>query len=123
MRRIITVLILTGALTGFSFGKEFTVSFGEGGLKKYKVIDNTCFSYIIGYPKTDDYLSNMWRFNQEEVAMRHLLMSVLISGMILGVSSAGDIIEVSDSQLDTVYAQGFNFTLNTDNLRSFNQHK
>jgi len=52
--------------------------------------------------------------------MRHLLMSVLISGMILGVSSAGDIIEVSDSQLDTVYAQGFNFTLNTDNLRSFN---
>lgn len=59
MRRIITVLILTGALTGFSFGKEFTVSFGEGGLKKYKVIDNTCFSYIIGYPKTDKTVPNI----------------------------------------------------------------
>ncbi|HHG73902.1 MAG TPA: hypothetical protein ENK22_02565 [Persephonella sp.] len=52
--------------------------------------------------------------------MRRFLMSVLISGMILGVSSAGSIVEISDSELDSVYAQGFNFTINTDNLRSFN---
>ncbi len=52
--------------------------------------------------------------------MRRLLMSVLISGMILGVSNAGSIVEISDNELDTVYAQGFDFTINTDNLRSFN---
>ncbi len=59
MKKIITALVLTGVLTGFSFGKDFTVSFGEGGINKYKVIDNTCFSYIIGYPKTDKTVPNI----------------------------------------------------------------
>ena len=59
MRKIITVLVLTGVVLGISFGKDFTVSFGEGGFNKYKVIDNTCFSYIIGYPKTDKTVPNI----------------------------------------------------------------
>ena len=52
--------------------------------------------------------------------MRRLLMSVLISGMVLGVSNAGSIVEISDNELDAVYAQGFDFSISTDNLRSFN---
>ncbi|HHG73901.1 MAG TPA: hypothetical protein ENK22_02560 [Persephonella sp.] len=59
MKKITAALVLTGVLAGFSFGKDFTVSFGEGGFTKYKVIDNTCFSYIIGYPKTDKTVPNI----------------------------------------------------------------
>ncbi|WP_456393369.1 hypothetical protein [Persephonella sp.] len=60
MKKIIA-LILTGALIGSTYGseKDFVVSFGDGGFKQYKVVDNTCFSYIIGYPKTDKTVPNI----------------------------------------------------------------
>ncbi|SNZ02589.1 hypothetical protein SAMN06265182_0158 [Persephonella hydrogeniphila] len=59
MKKKITALMLTGVLIGFSYGKELTVSFGNGGFEKYEVIDNTCFSYIMGYPKTDKTVPNI----------------------------------------------------------------
>lgn len=59
MKRTVIAVMLTGVLAGFSFGKEFTVSFGNGGFERYKVVDNTCFSYIMGYPKTDKTVPNI----------------------------------------------------------------
>jgi len=52
--------------------------------------------------------------------MRKLVMSVVLTGLLFGLSSAGSVTEISDAELDSVYAQGFNFTINTDNLRTFN---
>ncbi|MDQ7055933.1 MAG: hypothetical protein Q9M89_05460 [Persephonella sp.] len=59
MRKIITAVLLAGVLTAGAKEKDFTVSFGDGGLKKYSVVDNTCFSYIMGYPKTDRTVPNI----------------------------------------------------------------
>ncbi|SNZ02585.1 hypothetical protein SAMN06265182_0157 [Persephonella hydrogeniphila] len=52
--------------------------------------------------------------------MKKLVMSVICSGLLFGLSTAGGLVEISDNELDSVYAQGFNFTINTDNLRTFN---
>ncbi|WP_457625880.1 hypothetical protein [Persephonella sp.] len=52
--------------------------------------------------------------------MRKLVTSVVLTGLLFGLSSAGSVTEISDAELDSVYAQGFNFTINTDNLRTFN---
>ena len=58
MKRIV-VFLLTVVITGVAFSKDFTVSFGDGGIKNYKVKDNTCFSYVMGYPKTDKTVPNI----------------------------------------------------------------
>ncbi|WP_207145058.1 hypothetical protein [Persephonella atlantica] len=60
MKKIITAVLVAGVLTvGTAKEKNFTVSFGDGGFKNYRVIDNTCFSYIMGYPKTDKTVPNI----------------------------------------------------------------
>ena len=59
MKKIIAILIATGAFAVSATEKEFVVSFGNGGLSSYKVIDNTCFSYIMAYPKTDKTVPNI----------------------------------------------------------------
>ncbi len=49
-------LAVTGALitAGIAMGEpKFLVSFGDGGLKKYEIVDNTCYVYTIKYPKKD----------------------------------------------------------------------
>ncbi len=35
---------------------RFIVSFGDGGLKSYKIVDNTCYVYTVKYPKKDSDL-------------------------------------------------------------------
>jgi len=40
-------------------GKDFTVSFGNGGLKNYFVVDNACYVYTINYPKDEKQLSQL----------------------------------------------------------------
>lgn len=39
--------------------KDFIVSFGTGGMASYKVVDNTCFVYTLGYPKEEKQISQM----------------------------------------------------------------
>ncbi|WP_456383448.1 hypothetical protein [Persephonella sp.] len=59
--KMIIALLLTGALITLASAKEkeFIVSFGAGGLEKYRVVDNTCFSYIMGFPKSDKTVPNV----------------------------------------------------------------
>lgn len=37
----------------------FVVSFGTGGMATYKVVDNTCFVYTLGYPKDEKQISQL----------------------------------------------------------------
>jgi hypothetical protein len=39
--------------------KDFIVSFGTGGMTSYRVVDNTCFVYTLGYPKEEKQISQM----------------------------------------------------------------
>ncbi len=39
--------------------KDFVVSFGTGGMATYKVVDNTCFVYTLGYPKEEKQVSQL----------------------------------------------------------------
>ncbi|OPY70901.1 MAG: hypothetical protein A4E57_00216 [Syntrophorhabdaceae bacterium PtaU1.Bin034] len=39
--------------------KNFIVSFGTGGMSTYKVVDNTCFVYTLGYPKEEKQISQL----------------------------------------------------------------
>ncbi len=39
--------------------KDFIVSFGTGGMGSYRVVDNTCFVYTLGYPKEEKQISQM----------------------------------------------------------------
>ena len=51
------LLILTLALAGTVLGaNKFIVSFGDGGLKTYRIVDNTCYVYTVKYPKKDSDL-------------------------------------------------------------------
>ena len=53
-------LILVLGIGTDSFAKEkFIISFGDGGFGKYEIVDNTCFGYVMGYPKTDKTLPNI----------------------------------------------------------------
>ncbi len=56
---IIMILIFSLKSQTVAKDKEFVVSFGNGGLKSFVVKDNTCFSYIMGYPKTDKTVPNI----------------------------------------------------------------
>ncbi len=38
---------------------DFVVSFGTGGIATYKVVDNTCFVYTLGYPKEEKDVSQL----------------------------------------------------------------
>jgi len=52
IKRMLALALAMGAMT--VMGKtKFLVSFGDGGLKKYEVVDNTCYVYTIKYPKKD----------------------------------------------------------------------
>ncbi len=51
--------------------------------------------------------------------MRRLIGAVLCSGIILSGAFGENISQVSDSELDSVYAQGFNFDINIDHMKSF----
>ncbi|WP_457642473.1 hypothetical protein [Persephonella sp.] len=62
------IMILTVGITLTVYGKDFIISFGEGGFKSYKIIDNTCYGYVMGYPKTDKTLPNI----MNEAIMRSL---------------------------------------------------
>lgn len=48
-----------GSFPSIAAEKDFIVSFGTGGMASYKVIDNTCFVYTLGYPKEEKQISQM----------------------------------------------------------------
>jgi hypothetical protein len=39
--------------------QNFVVSFGTGGMVTYRVVDNTCFVYTLGYPKEEKQISQL----------------------------------------------------------------
>ncbi len=39
--------------------KDFTVSFGTGGMGAYRVVDNTCFVYTLNYPREEKQISQL----------------------------------------------------------------
>ncbi len=60
MKRVFTTLLVIGiAAAALGKGKDFTISFGDGGFKTYKVIDNSCYVYIFKYPKNEKNISNL----------------------------------------------------------------
>ncbi len=54
--KTLTALLLT--VTGTLMAQEFLVSFGDGGVK-YKVVDSTCYSYVLKYPEDEKRLPDM----------------------------------------------------------------
>ncbi|WP_457622520.1 hypothetical protein [Persephonella sp.] len=61
-RKILTAVFITlffGMGTGGTAKEKFIISFGDGGFKKYEIVDNTCFGYVMGYPKTDKTVPNI----------------------------------------------------------------
>lgn len=57
---------LIAGLVSFTFfnginakDNDFTVSFGNGGIQSYQVVDNSCYGYVINYPKDEKTLSDM----------------------------------------------------------------
>ena len=50
-----SVLMVSGAFAG----SKFIVSFGDGGFSKYEIVDNTCYTYSLNYPKTDAEVSKL----------------------------------------------------------------
>lgn len=44
MRKEVLGLILIGSL---GFPKDLMISFGDGGLQRYEVVDNVCYSFIL----------------------------------------------------------------------------
>ena len=54
MHVLLTLFLLS---IGTTFGaSKFLVSFGDGGLKSYTIVDNTCYVYTVKYPKKDSDL-------------------------------------------------------------------
>ena len=58
VRLIALLLLITGSLMAQKKGDTFMVSFGTGGVK-YKLIDSTCYSYVLRYPKDEKRIPNM----------------------------------------------------------------
>ncbi len=56
MKKLLTATLLT--MTGTLMAQDFLVSFGEGGVK-YKVIDSTCYSYVLRYPQDERRIPDM----------------------------------------------------------------
>ena len=52
VKRLLAATMAIGMVTAMAKPK-FLVSFGDGGLKKYEIVDNTCYVYTIKYPKKD----------------------------------------------------------------------
>jgi len=52
------LMILLPALMGMAMAQDFLVSFGDGGVK-YRIVDSTCYSYVLNYPKDEKRLPNM----------------------------------------------------------------
>lgn len=61
MKRITLVAACLMMLSNLISAKEndFTVSFGNGGIQNYQVIDNSCYVYLINYPKDEKNLSDI----------------------------------------------------------------
>ncbi len=55
---VILILVLGISIKTFA-EKRFIISFGDGGFVKYEIVDNTCFGYVMGYPKTDKTIPNI----------------------------------------------------------------
>jgi hypothetical protein len=54
------LLVLAAFPAGAPAGEnDFIVSFGTGGITTYKVVDNTCFVYTLGYPKEEKEVSQL----------------------------------------------------------------
>ncbi len=52
LKKILATAMAMGMVTVMAKPK-FLVSFGDGGLKRYEIVDNTCYVYTIKYPKKD----------------------------------------------------------------------
>lgn len=59
MRKLIALLLMiSGVLMAQKKGDTFMTSFGTGGVK-YKLIDSTCYSYVLRYPKDERRIPQM----------------------------------------------------------------
>jgi len=58
MGKILMLFLLTLTLTFAQKNEKFLVSFGDGGAK-YKLVDSTCYSYVLNYPKDERRIPNM----------------------------------------------------------------
>ncbi len=58
MKKLTALLLLTVGTLMAQKGDTFLVSFGNGGVK-YKVIDSTCYTYVLNYPKDERRIPNM----------------------------------------------------------------
>ena len=52
------LMILLPMLMGTATAQDFLVSFGDGGVK-YRIVDSTCYSYVLNYPKDEKRLPDM----------------------------------------------------------------
>jgi len=59
MRKKIILLLALTVLLSTAYAKEFTISFGNGGFKEYSVKDNSCYVYVLNYPKDEKKLSEI----------------------------------------------------------------
>ena len=56
------MIVITGVVlisNAYSKESDFTISFGNGGFQNYTVVDNSCYIYLINYPKDEKTLSNI----------------------------------------------------------------
>ncbi len=51
MARILLILL---SVSLWVFSQELIISFGNGGFKNYKIVDNTCFSFVLKSEKEKD---------------------------------------------------------------------